>query len=861
MTRFLIFFLLCSTYLFSNNDSFKLSKSWFIQSSEKVPYEGDVISLPGYKTKDWFETSVPATVLGALVKNNVYKDIYFGGNLKLVPQDQFKKPWWYRKVFNIPKQKGMSTVKLEFDGINYSADIWLNGKKIAGHDSISGAFRQFEIDISKDVTFGMENILAVEIFPPVSGDFTIGFVDWNPVPPDRNMGIWREVKIKVTGDVSINHPFVTTRFELNELKKAGLSVSAEIENNSSKEISGSLEGNIETIKFSQEVKLEPHETRVISFIPQNYSRLIINNPRIWWTYDLGNPELYKLNLSFHINNEISDESESTFGIREVTDYFNEQGHRSYKLNGKKLLIRGGGWVDDLLLNNDYEKIQSQVKYAVHSNLNAIRLEGFWGSSQDLYDLCDKNGILIMAGWSCQWEWEDYVGKKADDYGAVTTPEEIKLIAQSWKDQIKWLRGHPSIFVWLYGSDKIPRPELETEYLKILSECDSTRPYLASAGGKVSTLTGKTGVKMNGPYDYVPPVYWYLDTLYGGAFGFNTETGPGVQIPVIESIKKFIPADHLWPIDSVWNYHCGGGEFSNLNRYTEVMNNRLGKPESLEEFCTKSQFLNYEGMRAMFESFQERKFKTTGIIQWMFNASWPKLWWQLFDYYLMPTGAMYGARKANKPLHILYDYGDHSVYVLNNTIYRKTELRSEIRVLNFDMTEKYSQTKKFNLEPDGVYKPAELNNIKGLSTTYFVDLRLYDNKNNLISNNFYCLSTKEDVPDFSKSKWFVTPESDYADMTMLNSLPNVNLIITKKFNKTANRQSITVELENPSKYIALQVELILNGANGNAILPVFWDDNYFSLLPGEKRIIKGYFTGVENNNEKPVLKIRGWNIKL
>jgi exo-1,4-beta-D-glucosaminidase len=178
-----------------------------------------------------------------------------------------------------------------------------------------------------------------------------------------------------------------------------------------------------------------------------------------------------------------------------------------------------------------------------------------------------------------------------------------------------------------------------------------------------------------------------------------------------------------------------------------------------------------------------------------------------------------------------------------------------------MTEKYSVSVKFNLEPDGVYKPAELNNIKGLSTTYFVDLRLYDNKNNLISNNFYCLSTKEDVPDFSKSKWFVTPESDYADMTMLNSLPDVNLIITKKFNKTANRQSITVELENPSKYIALQVELILNGANGNAILPVFWDDNYFSLLPGEKRIIKGYFTEAENNNEKPVLKVRGWNIKL
>jgi len=857
MIKFLISFLLCSTCLLANN--IKLNKMWFIQSSEKVTEGGDVISRSGYKTNGWFETSVPSTVLGALVKNNVYKDIFSGENLKLIPKDQFQKPWWYRKEFYIQKQKGMTT-KLEFDGINYSAEVWLNGKKIAGRDSISGAFRRFEIDISKEVYFGKENVIAVEIFPPVPGDFTIGFVDWNPVPPDRNMGIWREIKVKVTGDVTINNPYVVSKIELNELKKASLTVSAEIENNSGNQISGILEGKIEAVKFSQEVKLEPHQTRAISFTPVEYKQLNINNPRIWWTHDLGKPELYKLNLSFHIKNELSDESESVFGIREVSDYFNAEGHRGYKLNGKKIIIRGGGWVDHLLLGNSYKNIEAQIKYAVHSNLNAIRLEGFWGSSSDLYDLCDKNGILIMAGWSCQWEWEEYVGKKVDDYGAVTTPEEIKMISQSWKDQIKWLRGHPSILVWLYGSDKLPRPELETEYQKILAECDSTRPFLGSAGGKVSTITGKTGVKMNGPYDYVPPVYWYTDTLQGGAFGFNTETGPGEQIPVLESIMKFIPPDHLWPIDSVWNYHCGGGEFSNLNRYLEVMKNRLGVPGSLEEFSFKSQFLNYEGMRAMFEAFQVRKFSTTGIIQWMFNASWPKLWWQLFDYYLVPTGAMYGARKANEPLHILYNYGDHSVYAINNTMKMEEGLRSEVRVLNFDMTEKYSGKEKFNLEPDGVYKTADLKSIEGLSGTYFVDLRLYDMRNKLISSNFYCLSAKEDVLDFKNSKWFVTPESDYADMTLLNKLADVKLNVSKKFGQAESRETITVELENPSKGPALMVELILNNGSGSSIAPIYWEDNYFSLLPGEKRIVKGYFNNDVNKNGKPFLKIRGWNIK-
>jgi exo-1,4-beta-D-glucosaminidase len=838
-----------------------LNKSWFIQSSESAPESGNVISTSRYIMNNRFETSVPATVLGALVMNKVYKDIFKGENLKLIPGDQFKKPWWFRKPFTLPKRKGMNYVKLEIDGINYSADIWLNGKKIAGSDSIAGPFRKFEIDISKSISFGKENVLAVEVFPPKPGDFTIGFVDWNPIPPDRNMGIWREVRLKVSGDVSINHPFVKSRIDLKEFKTASLTISAELENNSEKEISGVLEGQIEGLKFSREIKLDSHEQKLITFNPSDFPNLRINNPRIWWTHDIGKPDLYKLNLSFRIKNEISDENESTFGIREVSDYFTEEGHRGYKLNGKKILIRGGGWVDDLLLRNSYENIDVQIKYAIHSNLNAIRLEGFWGNNHDLYDICDKYGILIMAGWSCQWEWEDYVGKKADEFGAVITPEEIKLIAQSWKDQIKWLRGHPSIFVWLYGSDKLPRPELEAEYQKILSECDSTRPFLASAKGMNSTLTGNTGVKMNGPYDYVPPVYWYIDTLHGGAFGFNTETGPGPQIPVLENIKKFIPADHLWPIDSVWNYHCGGGEFSNLKNYSEVMKNRLGEPNSLDDFCIKSQFLNYEGMRAMFEAFQVRKFKTTGIIQWMFNSAWPKLWWQLFDYYLMPTGAMYGARKANEPIHILYDYGSHAIYAVNNTIHKQDGLRSEVCILNFDMTEKYSGKELFDIQPDEARQVAEIKIIDGLSETYFAYLRLYDKKNKLISTNFYCLSSKEDSLDFGKSKWFVTPESDYADMTMLNKLPDVKLKINRKFGVTKGGEYVTVEIENPAKDPAFQVELILTGNDGSEIVPIFWDDNYFSLLPGEKRIVKGYFSIKNDRSGLPAVKVRGWNVKL
>lgn len=840
---------------------FVLSDGWYIQTSEKVNTTGNIISSNGFNVKNWYATSVPSTVLAALVKNNVYKEIFVGENLKSIPVEQFKKSWWYRTEFVLPHKNEQTTVKIELDGINYRANIWLNGNQISDTNFVYGAFRQFEFDVTDYVKYDSKNILAIEVFPPTAGDYTIGFVDWNPQPPDKNMGLWREVKIKTSGDVSINFPFVKSKIDLPDLKYAELTISAEIKNNSNKKISGLLEGKIQSIKFSKFIELQPNENKLVTFLPGEFEQLKIKNPKIWWTHDLGEPELYDLALSFKIKNSFSDKKQIRFGIREVTDYFNEQGYRGYKLNGKKILIRGGGWVDDLLLNNSHNNLIAQIKYARHMNLNAIRLEGFWGNSEDLYNICDETGILIMVGWSCQWEWEFFAGKKHDEFGIIITDEDIKFVTKAWRDQIKWLRNHPAIFVWLYGSDKFPNPKLENEYQKILHEEDPTRVFLASAGSKTSSITGKTGVKMTGPYDYVPPHYWYVDSLNGGAFGFNTETGPGPQVPVISSIKKFIPPNHLWPIDSVWNFHCGGLEFKNLNRYTDAMNNRLGVAGNLDEFCTKAQFLNYEGMRAMFEAYLTNKFKTTGIIQWMFNAAWPKLWWQFFDYYLMPTGAFYGARKACEPIHILYNYGNKAVIAINNSTANQEGLRAEVKVLNFDLTEKFSLSEKFNLIVDEARKITLLNDIAGLSKTYFVDLKLYDKLNKLISYNFYSLSTKEEILDYEKSTWFVTPVKEYADLTDLNKLPQVKLDVQYKYGKKSGEDFVSVEIKNHSQNLAFQIELaLIQNDNREAILPIFWDDNYFSLLPGEGKIINGFYSRTKDETKNPIVNVSGWNIK-
>ncbi len=844
-----------------NQLKIKLKKNWQIQSSEKVKADGNEISEIGFSTKGWFPAEVPTTVLAALVRDSVYKNIFFSKNLDKIPHEQFTKPWWYRTEFSIPKIKNITTAKLEFNGINYYANIWLNGKQIAGSDTTKGSFRRFEINITNDAKFGSKNVLAVEIIPAKKGDPTIGFVDWNPEPPDSNMGLWRGVNLKLSGDVSINYPFIQTQVDTVTLKKARLTISAEVQNNSNKNIDGILNGKIGSIKFHKNISLLPNEIKTITFKPDEYSQLIIKNPRLWWTHDFGKPELYNLNLIFKIKNQISDEKDTKFGIREVTDYFTKQGFRGFKLNGKKILIRGGGWTDNMLLNNTYSNLAAKIDYAKQMNLNAIRMEGFWGENQDIYNLCDEKGILIMVGWSCQWEWEEYLGKPVDKYGGIKTPEDMQIASRSWKDQILWLRNHPSIFLWLYGSDKIPRPNLEKKYLAIFSKYDTTRPYIASAAEYTSTLSGRTAVKMRGPYDYVPPDYWYIDKKYGGAFGFNTETGPGPQVPPVESLRKMIPKDSLWPINGEWYYHCSRGNFEKLTRYNEAIDKRLGIPTSLNDYERKAQYSNYEAMRAMYEAFDANKFKSTGVIQWMYNSAWPKLWWQLYDYFLMPNGAFYGARKAGEPVHIQYNYGKNSIDLINNTLNEYKNLTAKVTVLNFDLTKKFEKELKSNLNSNESKQVLELPEIKGLSKTYFVDLKLFKN-NKEVSSNFYCLSTTPDLLDTAKSTWFVTPEKQFADLTELNDLPEVNLKVKHQFKVEGSQEYVAVEIKNHTSKLAFSIELtVTSGNNDNPILPIFLSDNYFSLLPGESKIIKGHFYIKDLKNKKPGIRITGWNVKV
>ena len=837
-----------------------LEDGWAIQASGRCAVAAEAIATVGFDTTGWQATSAPATVMAALVRNGAVPDPFAGRNLETIDVDQFRQPWWYRTEFPVDRVTAASHVRLVLEGINYSADVWLNGRRLADRTEIRGAFRVFAIDVSGRMREGA-NALAIRVHPPVPGDFTIGFVDWNPPPPDRNMGIWRPVKLRVSDAVALDDVFVRPALD-EKLQHATLTVAATLTNATDRAVETALSGAIEERRFSRAFTLAPGERRVVTLTAAEIPELRLDHPQLWWPNNLGEPNLYALELAALVRGQVSDRQSVTFGVRTVADYVNEQGHRGYTVNGRPVLIKGGGWVDDLFLREDPARMEAELAYARHLNLNTIRLEGFWGSSQRLYDLADRYGLLVMAGFSCQWEWEDYLGKKVDEtYGGVQSAEDVALVSGYFRDQVTWLRNHPSIFVWVVGSDMLPKPELEKAYRATLAEIDPSRPLLAACSTRTSEVSGPSGVKMNGPYDYVTPNYWYEDTEHGGAFGFNTETGPGPQPPPLASLERMLPREHLWPIDALWDYHCARNEFKDMHRYVNALEKRYGKPASVAEFARTAQLANYEAMRAMFEAFMVRRPATTGIIQWMYNAAWPKLYWQLYDYYLMPNGAYFGARTACRPRNLIYDYRANAVWAVNEGPQPLAAATAEIKVLDLHSKVVLATSRTVAVAIDAPVKVLDLPALAGLAPVYFLDLRLKAADGTPLASSFYWLSTKKDVLDPAASEWFVTPNKAFADFTALGKLPAAEVAVAQSVEAAGEQMRVRLTLTNRSDVIAFFIELKLVGEqSGKTILPVLWDDNYLSLLPGESRTLTAAVASAALAGERPVARLSGWNVK-
>lgn len=839
-----------------------INTSWLLQSSASVTQGGEDLSRKQVALNNWYTVNLPATIIAGLRQNGLYEDIYFSNNIEKVSEKDFQKSWWYVKDFKIDKFNDGDFYSLNFEGINYRANVWLNGKLIASSDTIEGPFRMFEFDITPFAE--PENRVAVEIFPPEPTSLTIGFVDWNPSPPDKNTGIWRGVKLKRSGKISIDNVAIKTKLDLDDFSEADITLQAELTNHSNENVSGKFRSQIdEDIIFEVPYNLLPYETKQILIDKNTNSKLNIKSPRVWWPVHMGNPELYSAEFSVYVNGKLSHEKKERFGIREISDYtfeINDVVHRGYKINGKKILLKGGGWVDDMFLSDTDEKVRAQVEYVNQMNLNTIRLEGFWGNSKALYDACEENGILLMIGLSCQWEWTSYCNRPESDFMCVETDYDMQLVAKSFQDQVKWGLNNPSIFVWVYGSDKLPLPALELKLDSAIRAYDTERRTLVSCQNLLSKVSGPSGSKMFGPYEYVAPVYWYEDTKHGGAYGFNTETGPGSQIPPIESIRKMLKEEDVPLVNNEgWQYHCGRNEFKNLNVFLDIYEKRYWKDSDIEDFAFNVQMSNYEAIRSMFEAFAVNRItKSTGVVQWMLNSAWPEMYWQLYDWYLNPNGAFYGTKNACRPLNIIYNYGDKQIY-LSNELATDSLLNAQIQLFDINSNLITKKEIQLNAKKESVEKIFTFDASEAPSDVYFLSLKLLNDQKEEVVNNFYWLSKKDDKLDYENSEWFYTPPLENASFFQLKEYEPAQITSDWKSSINGNETTTSVTLKNPTDKIAFFIEMkMIDKQSGETVLPVIWSDNYVTLLPNETKVYEAKFNNGGKTTADFELKIKSFN---
>ena len=777
-----------------------------------------------------YQASVPSTVAGTLYDAGYLpSDLFESDNYAEVDKGIFDATWIYSRKFKLSKEPGKH-YELCFDGLNYSADIFFNGHQLASADTTAGVFLMRKYDVTPFVKGS--NKVEVRLQRAQSRDLNIGFVDWNPRPLDESMGIIRPVHLDVTGSVGIEDVYVKPRLNVEDFSEADVDVMVTLRNHESFPVSGTLnislqENGDDRIEFS----LEGGETREIVLTSAEAPCLHVINPRVWWSHDLGNPELYGLAVSCDVDGVETDRNPVTFGIRKIESRLTEDGYRQFTLNGKDILVTGAGWTDDIFLRDTPGSIERQVKYVRDMNMNCIRFENIWGKDDTVYDLCDRYGLLAMVGWSCQWEWEEYCGiPEKGRYGCIYEPEKEDLALAYFHDQVIRLHNHPSVFAWLTGSDGIPMPELETRYLELFAKYANSE-YVCSAKNLISTVSGPSGTKMAGPYEYVGPEYWYDGKAEGGAFGFNTETCTGASIPQIGSLEKMLGKDGIWPISAEWDYHCtaSASAMNTTAALVEVVNGYYGEAADFEDFVVKAHAVDYNGTRGMFEAFRAAGEDGTGIIQWMLNSAWPSLYWQLYDWYGVPTAGYYGVKKACEPLQLVFNYHDRKIYGVNATG-KSVAVTADVTVYDSESNVMYDATTPVTLEyrsPKAVYN---LSSFDG--DAHFVSLKLKDADDNVVSDNFYCIGEKDNAYNWEDSEWYVTPITKYSDLGFAFNQGEPDVIL-KVADVNGGKE---VTLVNMGQKIVCMNILSAVDENGELVVPAIWSDNFFALDPGQTKTV-------------------------
>jgi exo-1,4-beta-D-glucosaminidase len=624
-----------------------------------------------------------------------------------------------------------------------------------------------------------------------------------------------------------------------------------------------IAGVVAGVSLRRTIRLAPGETKTVSFSPKDDPALDVKHPQVWWPVGMGAHPIYRLQMTAAVDGAISDRAGATFGIRSVSSHLTPQGYHQFVINGKPVLIRGAGWAPDMFLRDDPKRMEAEFSYIENLGLNTIRSEGKLEDAR-FYDLADRDGILILAGWECCDKWESAAKTGGEPWDAA----DEKVAAASMASEARLLRNHPSVIGFLIGSDNAPPAAISKIYVETLRAEDWPLPIIAAAVPQATAETGPSGMKMDGPYSWVPPAYWYADKL-GGAFGFDSEVSAGASIPPLQDLTRMLSPQELealWKYPEVRQYHASAAWsiFATIAPFDTALAERYGAPRSLEDYVAKAQLENYDNVRAQFEAFNahmDAANASTGVIYWMLNNAWPSLHWHLYDYFLNPAGAYFGAKMANEPVHIQYSYDTRAIMLVNHTLTNEHGLQAVIHVRNLDGSVAYERRlPDIDLAGNSARQLMMLPALNGLSRTYFIELELAPAVGKPISRNVYWLSTQTDELDWEHSTWYLTPVTRYADLTALQSLPTATSEVRATLRHEGAEDIATVTLTVPpsSKAVALfQHVSVKRSAGGELLLPILWSDNDVTLWPGESVTMTAHF--VAPGADAPVIEVSGWNV--
>jgi hypothetical protein len=828
---------------------------WMMQDAANVSQVEREVASPVMDTRGWYTATVPGTALTTLVDNHVYPEPLYGENNRpeIIPDSLAQTAYWYRTVVTVPKDYAGRRVWLNFKGINYSATIWVNGVEVG---KMRGAFIRGNFDITEQVKPGASAVVAVLVAPQPhlgvphehtlragvglnGGDSaldgptflsTIGW-DWLPTIRDRDTGIWQKVTLSASGPVVVKDPLVTTDLPLPRTDSADVAVSATLENVSGKEVRGVLKGTIDNIEFERTVEIDAHSTKLMKFSAKDVRKLHMLNPLLWWPNGYGPQNLYQLHLSFEVHTydegkkgddvDVSDEQVVEFGVRKITYNVPDSDNLTISVNGVRIFIRGGDWgLDEAMKRIPRARLEAEMRYHQMANLNMVRNWVGQSTSEDFYELCDKYGMLV---------WDEFFQPGPTD---GPDPLDDATYIANVRDKVLQYRNHPSIAVWCARNEGNPPKEIDDGIRKLMTELEPTRMYQPSS-------TDGHGVRSNGPYRWRTPREFYtIKDDY-----FKTETG-SVSVPTLESVHGMMPQKDWEMIGDDWAEHDFAKGNSGADEYPAVIAARYGKIANLADFVRKGQMANYEAYRAMYEGRNALLFHpTTGVITWMSNPAQPSFVWQLYHYDLEPNASLFAVMHAAELQHIQLNEATGVLQVINNLPTALKDAVARVAIYNLDGTLAYEHETKVTAEADSATNVDAVEFTAGLSAAYFVKLELLDSAGQLISSNFYWRGTAE-YPD---------------DLTAMDAMPMVVLTAQADMKDVDGKRVVSVTLHNPTKHIAVMAHLQLRrNKSGLRVLPVFYSDNYVSLLPNETRTITITANLDDFHGEDAMVMVDGWN---